>query len=152
MIQRIQTLFFLLATIALGLMLVYPIASVGSMTWIAAGLRGVPEGIQASPLLPFLLQGPILGVMSLVIWSMFSYKNRPRQLILGRIAFLLTLSLIVVIYMSVERICEGAGVAIETAVYGLSTYLPLAALAFLLLGIRGVKRDQALVGSMDRLR
>lgn len=153
MIQRIQSLFLLLAIVCLGGMILSPIATfANSVTWGTSGLSGLAEGQSPEGLLPFPLQGIVIGLMALTAFILFSFKNRKRQLALGKLNFLLLLGLVVVMFLSISRIAEGLEQSVENVGYGLSSYLPIVALAFQLLANRAVKRDEALVRSVDRLR
>lgn len=153
MIQRIQSLFLLLVFICLGAMILLPIASfTGSVTWMTSGILGLEEGQSASGVLPFPIQGIILGLMALTVFILFSYKNRKRQMSLGRINFILILGLVVVIQLSLDSISSDLGMELQNVTHGFSTYLPIIALGFHLLANRGIKRDEDLIRSVDRLR
>jgi len=153
MIQRIQSLFLLFVIVCLGCMVLTPIAAFSdAVTWMTAGIVGLDTGQSASGVLPFPIQGLIIGLMALTAFILFSYKNRKRQLALGKLNFLLVLGLIVVIYLSIDRIAADLGSGIENVAYGWGTYLPIIALAFQLLANRGVKRDEDLIKSVERLR
>ncbi len=153
MIQRIQSLFYLLVIVCLGAMTLLPIATFGdSITWTTSGLLGLNADQSASGVLPFPIQGMIIGLMALTAFILFSYKHRKRQLALGKLNFLLILGLIVIIYLSIDRISNDLGVGLEAVGYGWSTYLPIIALGFHLLANRGVKRDEELIQSVERLR
>ena len=153
MIQRIQTLFFLFVFVCLGAMTQMPIASFGdSVIWTTSGILGLDSGQSASGVLPFPIQGIIIGLMALTLFILFSYKNRKRQLALGKLNFLLILGLIVIIYLSIDRISDELGTGLKSVDYGLSTYLPIVSLGFHLMANRGVKRDEDLIRSVGRLR
>ncbi len=153
MIQRIQSLFLLLVIICLGTMILIPIATfTDSVTWMTSGIVGLEDGQSASGVLPFPIQGIIIGLIALTAFILFSYKNRKRQMALGRINFLLILGLVVLIYLSIDRISSDLGMELKNVNYGFSTYLPIIALGFHLMANRGIKRDEDLIRSVDRLR
>jgi len=153
MIQRIQSLFLLLVILCLGAMILLPIASFGNqVTWMTSGLIGLEAGQTASGVLPFAIQGLIIGLMALTTFILFSYGNRKRQLTLGKLNFFLILGMVVVIYLSIDKITEDLGTNLDAVGYGWSSYLPIIALGFHLLANRGVKRDEALIQSVERLR
>jgi hypothetical protein len=130
-----------------------PIAAFSdTVTWMTEGIVGLETGLSASGILPFPIQGFVIGLMALTTFILFSYKNRKRQLALGKLNFLLILGLIVIIYVSIDSIAADLSTGIENVVYGWGTYLPIIALAFQLLANRGVKRDEELIRSVERLR
>lgn len=151
MAQRIQTLYLLLVFLCLGGMFMAPMIEFGNVLWDVNGFSD-PEGpSELTGLLPFHLAGIVLGLMALTVFIIFSFKNRKRQLALGRVNYFLILGLVVIIHLSVSKIQEqlGEGTAIA---YGISSYLPVIALAFHLLANRAIKKDEDLVKSLDRLR
>ncbi len=153
MIQRIQSLFLLLVIVCLGGMILTPIAAFSdTVTWMTARIVGLDTGQTATGVLPFPIQGLIIGLMALTAFILFSYKKRKRQLALGKLNFLLLLGLIVIIYLSIDSIAAELGTGVENVAYGWGTYLPIIALAFQLLATRGVKRDEELIKSVERLR
>jgi hypothetical protein len=85
----------------------------------------------------------------LAIVTMF--KNRKLQLILGRLSYLLILGYFVLLYWWTDQI---AGILVpgSEAAYGAGIYFPVAALAFVFLANRAIKKDEDLVKSLDRLR
>lgn len=176
--QRIQTVYLTLATITLLLMMVFPIASympaesekdlgfVVNITGItlegdevkAENLEGMED-----ELAQFFLIGKI-GLMALCIFIVaivFLYKKRPLQIKLSRLAMILVLLLIVILVFGVDqgatlladRYLNGRISAEDIDVgYGTGFFMPVAALAFLFLAIRGMKKDEKLVKAVDRIR
>ena len=146
MIQRIQTLFLLLA---------------GGLSFALLGVpfAGTPETVAASALFsdgsysvldsPALLIFYLLGG-ALALGSIFLYKRRSLQIRLGIFAFiaiLIGMVLTVILYMQ-DPIMEAAATPND----GLGIYLPFVALVALLLAQRYIRKDENLVQSMDRLR
>jgi len=97
------------------------------------------------PLIAFVL---IIGLLSLI--TIFMYKKRRVQLKLIQISILLSIILIVGVFFGYPEAIKGQ---INTeANFGISSYLTLVALVFLVLANRGIKRDEKLIRSSDRLR
>jgi len=68
---------------------------------------------------------------------------------------LLLVAIILSVYFSVKNMTNlGPLNEVENlkAVYWIGFYLPVAAIAFQFLAMRGIKKDEALVKSVDRLR
>ena len=102
-------------------------------------------------LFSFPLAGIVIGLLALTAFIMFSYKNRKRQLVLGRVNYFLILALVVFIHVSIKKILGQMGAG-QSIVYGISTYLPVVSLVFQFLANRAIKKDEELVKSLDRLR
>ena len=145
MIQRIQSIFLLLAGAAM------------------LGTFGVPFATSATAGTGFLadqlynvLDHPVLMVLAglggaLALLAIFLYNNRPLQVRLGYLTIVMSILLPVVAFLLV--FLEPAQKE-QSALYedGLGIYLPILALILSILAIRFIKKDDKLVRSMDRLR
>ncbi|NNC83540.1 MAG: DUF4293 domain-containing protein [Flavobacteriales bacterium] len=147
MIQRIQSLFLLLVILCLGAMFLTDIASIGDTILDVHGIQGA----DVEPFLPFPISGLVIGVILLTAFVLFSFKNRKRQLMLGRLNYLLILTMVVLIFLSISDLQEKLENT-DPNPYHLAAYLPIIALGFHLLANRAIKRDEELVKSLDRLR
>ncbi|MFB9055280.1 DUF4293 domain-containing protein [Mariniflexile ostreae] len=136
MIQRIQTLYLLLAAVVSGgLIFVFHL-------WITE------EGphVFAKDNITFLALFLISTLLSLV--SIFMYKNRKFQFVLGRLNIILNFILLgLFVYQSLN-------VSGETAVSekGIGMLLPIVSIVLLALANKAIKKDEELVKSVDRLR
>jgi len=152
MIQRIQTVYLALLVISLGLAFVFPFSTFptagGSLTLDAFGLsKEVPA---VSIWFPYYVV--IAMSMGIGIITISQFKNRKRQLQLGKLNYLITLLGLVFIFVDSDRIANGVG-AMETEIsYGIGMFSPVVALVFQFLANRGIKADEKLIKSMDRLR
>ena len=154
MIQRKQTLFLLLAALLVLSTWLFPIASYQSTAEIyelmTYGLY-TADGIKvkdADLKMPFSILLSLLA-LALVI-AIFMYKNRPRQMRFVRGSYLLMLAIIAFMFItdnSVGAYLEGA-----ERTFGLSFVMPLVALVLTVMAERGIRADEKLVRSMDRLR
>ena len=98
--------------------------------------------------MPFSILLSLLA-LALVI-AIFMYKNRPRQMRFVRGSYLLMLAIIAFMFItdnSVGAYLEGA-----ERTFGLSFVMPLVALVLTVMAERGIRADEKLVRSMDRLR
>ena len=144
MIQRIQSIYIILVIACLGAMFFFPFATIGELVYDLNGAGGNDE------FLPFPMAGIVIGLIALSIFSLFSFKVRNRQLVLGRISYLLILAMVVCVYLSISKLQEAEGV--DMVSYGVSTYLPVVSLVIQFLANRAIKNDDELVKSLDRLR
>ena len=115
----------------------------------AFGLSNLPsEYTEVSVRFPFYLC--ILSVIGLTTYTISMYKNRKKQLLLGRINYILILLTIVLILIDIDYVAQKLGSVI--AHHDIGTFLPVASLPFVFLANRGIKKDEDLVKSLDRLR
>ena len=162
MIQRKQTVYLVLAFTCIVLLLVFPIFSLSAEqagivtegTFGAHGMEGA-EGVQT--------EYPIyLIFISLALFSalgIMSFKNRKRQLVVTRISLilhiLLAFSLCLFYYVGGNMLADKLEAnGFENIHFDLSTgfFLVVAAIPFIILSIRGIKQDEELLKSIDRIR
>ncbi|TNE60991.1 MAG: DUF4293 family protein [Bacteroidetes bacterium] len=149
MIQRIQSIFLLLAAGALGGQFALPYAQTGADD-PARSLAVLSDGVLNPLDNPGLLGLTALGALVSVI-AVFLFKNRPLQAKLALIAiligaFLLALALFTT-KATLDQTPEGGTTQLAA---GLA--LPVAAILLNWLAARAIRKDESLVKSMDRLR
>ena len=146
MIQRIQSLFLLLA---------------GGLAFALLGIpfAGTPETVSASVLFmdgsysiqdsPALLAFYLLGG-ALAIGSIFLYKRRTLQIRVGIFAFIaILIGMILTVLLFLQDPVMDQPVQPDDR---LGVYMPFLALVALILAQRYIRKDETLVRSMDRLR
>lgn len=152
MIQRIQTIYFILALVAVSVFFVPAIATIGETLEVTATNITLNGEVMTTAHLPiWLFVGlPVLAMLFIAI-STFLYNKRPLQMKLTGASMLLTAVWAVLSFMQIDKIrlheMPEANVS-----YSLGAYLPVATIAFLILAYRGIKKDEDLVKSIDRLR
>ncbi len=136
LIQRIQTIYLLLATAAsLGLPYVFSLYSdsEGDAVWASDNMLYIAL-FSASALLSFA--------------AIFLYAKRQNQFVLGRFNMILNFFLLgVLVYHS--QILSGGTAVLEK---GIGMIIPLVSIVLLALANKAIKRDEDLVKSVDRLR
>lgn len=157
MIQRQQSIFLILAAICGALTFLFPVDSFTrgdqafdfrTTGFFMADGTPVVDGVLKVPF------APVIGlIVVLLVAIVFFYKNRQRQLLLARTANLLTMAVVVFLFITDNSIRAylAQGGRLENT-FGISAGLPLLMIVFILLAERGIRKDQALVKSMDRLR
>ncbi len=138
MLQRIQTVYLLIAVIiSAGLIFVFPL-------WNnSEGVAVYAEDV----LIPFIM---FLASGALSLISIFMFKNRKLQFVLGRLNIILNFFLLgVFVYWSLSLPGE---VSVDISEKGIGMFLPIVSIVFLVLANKAVKRDEDLVKSVDRLR
>ena len=145
MIQRIQSLFLLLASGAFFSEFAFPFAH--SEVAGSGFLSDQEFTVQDHPVL---LSLAILGGI-IALAAIFQFNNRSRQMILSRLSIVFGILLPLVAFLLVYMEPDKQG---DLAVYndGIGLYLPLVAIICSILAIRFIKKDDKLVKSMDRLR
>lgn len=136
MIQRIQTLYLAIAAvISGGLSFLFPM-------WKNSANMDVMAADVVWMIVLFLISA-LLSVITI-----FKYKNRQTQFVLGRLNIILNFILLgVIVYLSLT-------LSGETAVSekGIGMILPLFSIVFIVLANKAIKKDEDLVKSVDRLR
>ena len=135
MLQRIQTIYLLLVAI------------------VSSGLIFVFNLWENEEMLVFAFDKPIvfstfLSIALLAIITIFKYKNRKSQFVLGRLNIILNLILLgFFVYQSLNL--SGETTVSEK---GIGMLLPFVSIVLLVLANKAIKKDEDLVKSVDRLR
>ena len=136
MIQRIQSIYLLLAgVISIGLPHVFSLYSDtnGNAVWAINDILIISL---------FSVSG-ILALLSIFLW-----KKRQNQFVLGRLNILLNFVLLgVLVYRS--QLLSGGTAVLEK---GIGMIIPLVSIVLIALANKAIKRDEDLVKSVDRLR
>ena len=155
MIQRIQTVYLLLATIAMSLTLFLPLATIwqgGNEIIIKAWFADGTVGFKAP--LPLYL-GIILSVATaLPFVTIFLYKKRMTQIRLCVSEIVLLLGSAAFIALYCYRMCDVLAELMQELNFtlGFAALMPVVAIIPMVLAIRGIAKDEALVRSLDRIR
>lgn len=166
MIQRAQSVYLLLAFLCMVMLLFFPVFSVEatsseSQVVLKAvvdqqGVHG--EGLEAGGF-PLYIIYIILALFSAA--CILLYNNRPRQLMITRINLIFHFLLVIGIYLFYylgagfveERVYNLTGEETKVIFYmEIGFFILIPSIAFLLLAIRGIRRDENLVKSLDRIR
>ena len=156
MIQRIQTLYLFIATIAITLMFFFPIAgyygdlhafqfSILGMNNMAPDAEMIFTPYFTLPLLFF-----VVCILIVTITIILLFKNRNKQLKLIKVDMLLNIVLIIGIFILYSRVIQSTIEVSES--FKTAVFFPVISLIFLVLSYRAVKKDENLVRSVDRLR
>jgi hypothetical protein len=155
MIQRIQTLYLLLATALMSLTLFLPLATIwqeGNEVIVKAWFADGTEGFKAP--LPLYL-GIILSVATaLPFITIFLFKKRMVQIRLCVSEIVLLLGSAVLVALYCYRMCDVLAELMQNINFtlGFAALMPVVAIIPVALAIRGIARDEALIRSLDRIR
>ncbi|MES2555274.1 MAG: DUF4293 family protein [Bacteroidota bacterium] len=159
MIQRIQTIFYLVALLIVAIPLLgmeifsfsnedvtYHFTLFGNTRELFAGEPVVLDMIQ----LP-LFWGNVLVIIFLLL-TIVLYKNLRLQLRLGRFLLTFYLAFIIGLFITIYFYYTLLSIIKVDLQIGSVVYLMIAGMLFVWLGNRGVNKDRKLLNSMDRLR
>ncbi|WP_413997819.1 DUF4293 domain-containing protein [Flavobacterium sp. W1B] len=137
MIQRIQTIYLLLAFVVTGILpFLFPLWTMNNATDY------------------FFVQNQIYVVLlglstTLSIISIISFKKRQLQFVIGRLNIILNL---ILLGLFVYRSLNLSGETVLVSEKGIGMFLPILAIVLLVLANKAIKKDEDLVKSVDRLR
>jgi hypothetical protein len=137
MIQRIQTIYLLLAFVVTGILPFF-----------------IPLWTMSDGKEYFFMQNQVYVVVlglstTLSLLSIVSYKKRQNQFVIDRLNIILNL---ILLGLFVYRSLNLSGETIAVSEKGIGMFLPIVAIVLLVLANKAIKKDEDLVKSVDRLR
>lgn len=155
MLQRIQTLFLLLAAVCMLMMFLFPLSSyLSDFAYYKLYIYGLidmgPEhkDIGFMAFIPLIVL--VIAVFALIVYSIFKFRKRSLQVQLINIAVFLNAGMVALIFFIYDSMVSRRISARPE--YETGTFIPLIAIIFCLLAIWRIRKDEALVRSADRLR
>lgn len=158
MIQRVQTIFLLLVVICMGV-------TIGTTLWVQgptpegdswelsafmmSNLDASGEMIQSSSKWYIAALASFAGLLALI--SIFQYRNRAKQMMLNMVNSLIMVGAVVAVFLTTNGVNTAIG-STESGSYQLGFWTILAAMVCNMLANRFIKKDEALVRSVDRIR
>jgi len=144
MIQRIQTIYLLLATIFSGGLIFL------LNLWVSA------DGIKFYVMDSFSTNNILLIIMSVLFFisslltfvTIFQYKKRQLQFVLGRLSILINFILLGVLVYFAQNLSGEINVSEK----GIGLLIPIFTIVLVVLANKAIKKDEELVKSVDRLR
>jgi hypothetical protein len=135
MLQRIQTVYMMLALIAAGILpFVFPL-------W-TDGVKDIYFVDRTEYIALFGLS------TSLALLAIISFKKRKQQFVMNRLNMILNLILLGLFLYRTLTVPGGANAPEK----GIGMFLPIVSIVFLVLANKAIKKDEDLVKSVDRLR
>jgi hypothetical protein len=154
MIQRIQSIYLLIASLLIGSLFFVPLVEIVNMKgevyrFDTEGLY--QEGLQNPEVIVESLSIIILCIINVIfiLVTIFQYNNRKRQIVFAKLNIFILLALSGIICYNVWR-C----VHYISGTYSLRFYLlfPLIAIILIYLAIKAIIKDERLLKSVDRIR
>lgn len=147
MIQRIQTIYMLIAAVLIGALFALPFAEIVVHNELFLfNIKGIlKNGELVNNGLPIMLFVGLIFVLHVV--TIFLYKNRVRQMRLLTFTIILLLGLFGMFYFFTYYDFKGAEISFK-----LSVVFPLVAIILDYLAIRNIRKDEDLIRSVNRIR
>ncbi len=154
MIQRIQTVYLLLATILMTLMMFFPLVEFQSMpndTFVLSvfGIKSLPESDLGFLYPTFPLAILTGGISLLSLLDIFLYKKRNLQARVAIYNIILMVGLVGLIYFYTMQISSKLNASQK---YLYPVIFPLISAILTFLGYKGIRKDIKLLRSLDRIR
>jgi hypothetical protein len=145
MIQRVQTIFLILAAGCFGALFKMPLAtsSVSSAHFLADNVYSIQDHLA-------LLSVTILAA-GVSVLTIFLFKNRKLQRKLVYLIAFLAIILVIASYLLLKMDNQGVIQSLSIQLQA-GTFLPMAGIVFCMLAGYYIGKDEKLVKSMDRLR
>lgn len=165
MIQRIQSVFYLLAFVFFTLTAVFPVINKISQSNTESSVSEKLEmrvfGVNYERTSPdvyherqdTLAIGSLTFAMAIFsLLLIFQYKNRQLQLKIGRFVVIIGSALCVMIAVYASRTSSLFQNQLVDTIYGVALFTPILGVIFAFMGNRFVQKDEDLVKSADRIR
>jgi hypothetical protein len=154
MIQRIQSIFLLIATVLSAIMLFTPVSHIQSttgetFTYFSYGFRNNDNtGNLISSALPVFILLSVITLMTILI--IFLYKKRTLQMTLCKLTILLVVLFVGLICFNYIMIQKNHG-SLSPSIF-IIIIIPVLEILALIFALRGIHKDELIVKSYDRLR
>ena len=145
MIQRIQSIWLLLAGLVNAGLFYFAIYHAE----VVENGIAVTQQLRVNDHYPSLLMALVITVLPLV--AIFMFKNRTRQRNVVLFSIVACIAFIAFTLMRVSNFNNGTSAPV-TGTYWVGSILPVVAIIFLVMAVNGIRRDEKLVKSLDRLR
>lgn len=147
MIQRIQSIWLLLAALF----------GVGIFLFGILSITYTDKGIEVTQTLKILEYSYLLAVLAIAIVALplvaiFMFKNRKQQTNFVVLAIVFNIGFLAFYLMGIESFKTDHVPPVTSSAFGVASFMPIGAIIFLFLAISGIRKDQKLVKSLDRLR
>lgn len=152
MIQRIQSIYLLVASILLATLFAYPLAELLSSDGqlFIYNFNGISieneEGLYLLTVPPIILLSILVGISFI---SIFLYKKRVVQMRLNSFNIILMLGYLGLNYYYIQNFSKQLDGVVS---YQIAAVFPFIAAILTYLAIRAIGKDEALIRSMDRIR
>lgn len=151
MLQRIQTIYLFISVLILSLILFFPVFKFNSGEYVfnSISIEQISDNktIEVVSTLPVLILSIIINLVTL--FTIFLFKKRNLQMKFSIISILLIIGLYILIAVYRFFVID---FDITTTSYSFTLIIPIISLILIFLAYKGIKKDEELVKSVDRIR
>lgn len=144
MIQRIQSVWLFTASFISGSLFIFPLYH------YTLGNTNTAILMTAKSEYLLLVLASIMTVLPIV--ALFMYSNRKRQKGIAWMSMLSSAGFVIAMLMKIENLKQGIPPATNDNFALPGPIIPLVSIVFLLLALKGIRKDEELIRSVDRLR
>lgn len=157
MIQRIQTVWLFLASGSLLLLFLFPYLQFFDNFGVAMAVKvtGIYQGISTGVVQTesFILQTIATVLIALIpLVTIFNFRDRKKQLKLCYINVVVIILFGIWLYFTASDAVTSFNKSIHLENIGIGALLVPLSVVFLALAVKGIRKDQKLIKSVDRLR
>lgn len=149
MIQRKQTLFLAISVLLFLSTFAFPFGTIGLNELHNYKVMGA-DGTAVDGISTYYFSIPLAIASIISAYAIFLYANRSIQMAVVRLTFIFyaaSFALMSMYILDAVKVLPN-----ETFALGISFFLPFAAFFCNLIALRGIKKDEQLVKSLDRIR
>ncbi len=146
MIQRIQSIWLLLATLTAGAVFYTDVYRAE----ILKDSTAITEHLRVGGHFPSLLIAVLMVLLPFI--SIFLFKNRKKQRNMVWLSILICIGFIAINLFRISGFTATYTGQLSNHTYHVGSILPVVVIIFLILAIRGINKDEKLIRSLDRLR
>lgn len=157
MIQRIQTVWLLLASATLFLLFLFPYLQYFDNAGVAMAVKitGIYQGVAAGvvQVKQFILQIIAAVLIALVpLVAIFNFRDRKKQLKITYLNVVISLLFGIWMYFTANSALADVEKSLELSNIGIGALIVPINVIFLCLAAKGIRKDEKLIKSVDRLR
>lgn len=155
MIQRIQSIYLLIAALCSGLLLAAPLYNIETATatyqlFLGGMVQTNPKDTILTSQPAILAVGILLSLFPIII--LFLYKKRQVQMRLAVSAMMANTAMLLLLVGIVNKSIDHITELHVKETYGFGLILPALSIVFLFLANKAIRKDDNLIRSADRLR
>jgi len=155
MIQRIQSIYLLLAGLVILALFLFPLAHGVYINGVPStiSVRGVFQDVNRQLALTqaftaLMIGTAVVGVLPIIL--IFQFKNRKRQVMLCYLYIVLIIGFTFWVVQTVKSVT--GDLTLTTSNFGIGALLSSVSIVLVLVAVKGIQRDEKLIKSADRLR
>lgn len=154
MLQRLQTVFLILALVSISLTFVFDILAFSGENSVHYGILGLKSNLDLSSIQSYnwIVLGLVIAIMLVLVVAILQYKNRPLQMNLCRLTMFLSMGVVASLFFIINSLITKINFEDYIIGYGIGYFLPMVTLVFSFLALNRIRKDEELVKSVDRLR